>query len=170
MRTPRSRYIRMSTRVLRTVALAAAVSGFVAIAAQAQTIEPTAGQTPEQMAADRTACESQASSQSGYYPSQPAPSAAPSQPVAGQRLAGAARGAAAGAVREERTDKEDREYEDAVGAGAKAGAVAGGVRQRQDRRESRRENRQQEQAYSQKQAAYQQAFTACMTARGYIVQ
>lgn len=170
MRTPRSRYIRMSTRALRTVALAAAVSGFVAISAQAQTIEPMGGQTSEQMASDRTACENQASSQSGYYPSQPAPTATSSQPVAGQRLAGAARGAAAGAVREERTDRDEREYKDAVGAGAKAGAVAGGVRQRQNRRESRRENRQQEQAYSQKQAAYQQAFSACMTARGYTIQ
>lgn len=173
MRTSSSRdkKSRMCGRAPWAVAVAAVVAGFVGATAQAQTtIVPTAGQTPEQMAADRTACDTQAASQSGYHPSQPAPTASPSEPAAGQRLKGAARGAAAGAVREERTDKDEREHEDAVGAGAKAGAVVGGSRQRQDRRESRRETAQEEQAYSQKQAAYQQAFGACMAARGYTVQ
>jgi hypothetical protein len=148
------------------IAFAAAIVTLFASGAQAETtIIPSGAQTPEQAGADTTACQTQAASQSGYHPSQPAPTA--SQPRAGQRLTGAARGAAAGAVREERTDQHEREYEDAVGAGAKAGAVTGGVRHRQDRREARRETAGEEKAYNQKQAAYQQAFSACMAARGY---
>jgi hypothetical protein len=73
-------------------------------------------------------------------------------------------------VREERTDQHEREYEDAVGAGAKAGAVAGGVRHRQDRREARRETAREEKTYNQKQAAYEQAFSACMATRGYTME
>lgn len=161
----------MLARAPRGVAAAAVLASFVTVTAWAETTTvPTAGQTSEQMAADRTACDTQAASQSGYHPSQPAPTASPSQPATGQRVKGAARGAAAGAVREERTDKDEREHEDAVGAGAKAGAVVGGSRQRQDRRDSRQDTAQEQKAYSQKQVAYQQAFTACMTARGYTVQ
>lgn len=156
---------RMLAHAPRGVAAAAVLASFVTLTAWAETtIVPAAGQTSEQMAADRTACDTQAASQSGYHPSQPAPTASSSQPVTGQRVKGAARGAVAGAVREERTDKDERENEDAVGA------VVGGSRQRQDRRDSRRDTAQEQKAYSQKQAAYQQAFTACMTARGYAVQ
>jgi hypothetical protein len=143
----------------------------VSFAAQAQTtFVPTAGQTPEQIGADRTACDTQAAAQSGYHPSQPGPTVTRNQPAVGQRLAGAARGAARGAVREQTTDKSEREIEDPTEAGARAGAAAGGVRQRQGRRETRREAAQQEQTYAQKQTAYKQAFTACMTARGYTIQ
>jgi hypothetical protein len=151
------------------IAFAAVMVAIFASGAEAETtIVPSGGQTSEQMGADWTACETQAASQSGYHPSQPAPTA--SRPAAGQRVSGAARGAAAGAVREERTDQHEREYEDAVGAGAKAGAVTGGVRHRQDRREARRETAREEKAYNQKQAAYQQAFSACMATRGYTME
>ena len=97
------------------IAFAAAIVTLFAAGAQAETtIIPSGAQTADQAGADTTACETQAASQSGYHPSQPAPTA--SRPAAGQRVSGAARGAAAGAVREERTDKHEREYEDAVGA------------------------------------------------------
>jgi hypothetical protein len=129
------------------------------------TITPTAGQTAEQTAADQGACETEAAAQTGYHPSQPAPTMQPTQPVAGQRLAGAARGAAVGAVREQRTDAEDREVEDVTEAGARAGAVAGGVRQRQGRRESRRDAAQEQQAQAQLESAYSEAFRACMTTK-----
>lgn len=151
------------------IAFAAAIVTLFASGAQAETTVAQSGaQMPDQVGADTTACETQAASQSGYHPSQPAPTA--SQPRAGQRLTGAARGAAAGAVREERTDQHEREYEDAVGAGAKAGAVTGGVRHRQDRREARRETAREEKTYNQKQAVYEQAFSACMAARGYTME
>ena len=70
-------------------------------------IYPNAGQTPEQLNQDRAACENQASAQSGYHPSQPVATPAPTRPMAGQRLAGAARGAAAGAVVEGVKEKDE---------------------------------------------------------------
>jgi hypothetical protein len=127
---------------------------------------PTAGQTAEQMTADQSACEAQAAAQTGYHPSQPAPTTQPSQSVRGQRLAGAARGAALGGIREQTSDAEDREIEDVTEAGAKAGVVVGGSRQRQARREARRE----QQTQAQMADAYNQTFTTCMTAKGYDVQ
>ena len=133
-------------------------------------IYPNAGQSPAQLEQDRAACESQAAAQSGYHPSQPAAAPAPTRPMAGQRLAGAARGAAAGAGVEGVRDSDDRELDNPSQAGARAGAMVGASRQRQDRREYRREARQHEAAQSQKQAAFAQSFGACMAARGYSVQ
>lgn len=133
-------------------------------------IYPNAGQTPEQLNQDRTTCDTQAAAQTGYHPSQPVAQPAPTKPAAGQRLAGAARGAARGTVVEGATDKSEREIEDPTAAGAKLGAAAGGARQRQERRETRRETQQQQQAQAQKQAAYTQSFTSCMAAKGYTVQ
>jgi hypothetical protein len=155
-------------------ALLAAGLGLVLLAPQAlraqAMIYPGAGQTPEQMSQDRTACDTQAAAQSGYHPSQAAAAPAPTKPMAGQRLAGAARGAARGAVNKEFTDKDDREIEDPTKAGARLGAAAGGARQRQNRREYRNETQQQQAAQAQKQAAFGQAFNSCMTAKRYTVQ
>jgi hypothetical protein len=134
------------------------------------TIYPNAGQSPAQLDQDRAACESQAAAQSGYHPSQPTASPAPTRPMAGQRLVGAARGAAAGAVVKGVTDEDDREIEDPTKASARAGAVVGASRQRQDRREYRRETRQQQATQSQQQAVFDQSFGACMSSKGYTVQ
>lgn len=152
------------------VALTALGLAVLAPSLHAQMITPTAGQTPEQTAADRSACETQAVAQTGYHPSQPAPTAQSTQPVRGQRLAGAARGAALGGIREQTSDAEDREIEDVTEAGAKAGVVVGGSRQRQGRREARRDAAQEQDAQAQLADADGQAFTACMTAKGYAVQ
>ena len=133
-------------------------------------IYPNAGQTPAQLNQDRAACENQAATQTGYHPSQPVATPAPTKPMAGQRLAGAARGAAAGAVVENNTSKSEREIENPSEAAARAGAVVGGSRQRQGRRENRRETQQQQAAQSQQQAAFGQSFNACMAAKSYTVQ
>ena len=133
-------------------------------------IYPNAGQSPAQLDQDRATCESQAAAQSGYHPGQPAAAPASNRPVAGQRVAGAARGAAAGAVVKGVTDQEDREIEDPTKSGARAGAVVGGSRQRQDRRTNRRDTRQQQTTQSQQQAAFNQSFGACMAGKGYTVQ
>jgi hypothetical protein len=159
----------LTTRTVLAGALGLALLLPQELRAQAM-IYPNAGQTPEQLNQDRAACESQAAAQSGYHPSQPVATPAPTRPMAGQRLAGAARGAAAGAIVEGRTDKSEREIEDPSEAGARAGAVVGGSRQRQDRRENRRATQEQQAAQSQRQAAYGQSFNACMAARGYTVQ
>ena len=159
----------MRPLIVGVMALAAAALTPGAVHAQ-MTITPAAGQSPEQMAADQSACATQAAAQTGYHPSQPGATTQSTERQGGQRLAGAARGAAAGAIREQRTDAEEREFEDATEAGARAGVVAGGVRQRQDRRASRRDAAQEEQAQAEMESAYQQAFEACLTAKGYVAQ
>lgn len=133
------------------------------------TIYPNAGQSPEQMSQDRTACDTQAAAQSGYHPSQPPPVAPAPQP-GGQRLAGAARGTAVGGIRTQTTSKNDRAVENVTGAAAAAGAMAGGARQRQQRRQQTAQTQQQQQAQAQRQTAYNQAFVGCMTAKGYLLQ
>ena len=158
----------MKPLIIVMTALAAAVLTLRALHAQ-MSVTPTSGQTAEQMAADQSACATQAAAQTGYHPAQPAATESMER-RGGQRLAGAARGAAAGAIREQRTDADDREFEDATEAGARAGAVAGGVRQRQDRRESRREAAEAQQTQAEMESAYNQAFKACLTAKGYAVQ
>jgi outer membrane lipoprotein SlyB len=132
------------------------------------TITPAAGQTAEQMSADQAACETEAAARTGYHPSQAAP--APVQSQRGQRVAGAARGAAVGGIVARRTDKSEREVEDPAAAGAAAGVVVGGSRARQERRAAARETGAQQEAFAQQQAAYADAFAACMTARGYTIQ
>ena len=133
------------------------------VATSAQTITPNAGQSAEQVAADQAACAGEAAAQSGYNPAAAPVTAAP---VHGQRLRGAARGAAAGAVREQRTDADEREVEDLTEGAARLGVAAGGARQRQDRRDTRQET----QAAAQGQGAYDDIFRGCLTARGYTVQ
>ena len=142
----------------------------IALAQTPATIVPSQGQTPEQQSADQAACSNEAMAQSGYNPSAPSPSAQPTQPVAGERLRGAARGAAAGAVRESHTDAADREVEDLTEGAARLGAAAGGVRQRTERREVARETQAAEATSAQAQATYNQVFANCMTAKGYAVQ
>jgi hypothetical protein len=159
----------MKPLIIVTTALAVAVLAPQALHAQ-MTMTPTAGQTAEQMAADQSACATQAAAQTGYHPAQPAATAQPTQRMGGQRLAGAARGAAIGGIREQRTDADEREFDDAAEAGARAGAVAGGMRQRQEGRASRRDAAQEQQAQAQTESAYTEAFKACLTAKGYAVQ
>ena len=157
---------------MKSIIVALTALGLAALAPPAlhaqMTITPTVGQTPEQTAADRSACETQAAAQTGYHPSQPAPTS--TQPVRGQQLAGAARGAALGGIREQTSDAEDREVEDVTEAGAKVGVVVGGARQRQGRREARQQAAQEQEAQAQMANAYGLAFTACMTPKGYAVQ
>jgi hypothetical protein len=161
--------MRSFTNYALTGALGVALLAPQPLRAQAM-IYPNAGQSPAQLDQDRAACEAQAAAQSGYHPSQPTAAPAPTRPMAGQRLAGAARGAAAGAVVKGVTDEDDREIEDPTKAGTRAGAVVGASRQRQDRREYRRETRQQQATQSQQQAVFDQSFGACMSSKGYTVQ
>ena len=62
---------------MKPVIVALTALGLAALAPSAphaqMTITPTAGQTPEQTQADQSACETQAAAQTGYHPSQPAP-------------------------------------------------------------------------------------------------
>lgn len=130
--------------------------------AQTKALVPLQGQTTQQMAADQQQCAQQATTQTGYNPSTPPATAG--KPVAGQRVAGAARGAAAGKVISNTTKQ--TETDSAMEAGAKVGAMAGGAQQRQARREQRSQTQQQ-----QGQAtAYSNAVNSCLQSRGYALQ
>src|SRR5262249_37400765 len=112
-----------------------------------------------QMAADQQACISQASAQTGYNPSAP-PTNQAAQAHAGQRVAGAVRGAAAGKAVSNVT--KGSETTGAKEAGAKLGAMSGGAQQPQGRART---------AQSQQQAsAYNAALSACLQSRGYSLQ
>ena len=74
---------------------------------------------PIRWPADQQAAAAQASAQTGYSPSAPPAAAAAPQPVAGRRVAGAARGAAAGKVIS--THHQDVETDAAMEGGAKLG-------------------------------------------------
>jgi hypothetical protein len=160
----------MSNLQIKILIALALVLPSVALAQAPLTIVPNQGQTAEQLAADQATCANQAVAQSGYNPSAPPPTAQATRPVAGERVRGAARGAAAGAIREENTDAADREVKDLTESAARLGAAAGGARQRTERREVRRQTQAAQASSADKHAAYNQVFTSCMTAKGYTVQ
>ncbi|RMH85322.1 hypothetical protein EA796_07375 [Pseudomonas sp. AOB-7] len=133
--------------------------------AQAETLTPLQGQSPEQIQADIASCQAQAGgsqTQSG------------NDGVGGERLRGAAKGAAVGAtaaqIRGNRHDevydrvdddiKQDYRQNQARDAAA-VGMAVGGSRQRQERRENRRNDSAGDNA--------QQAYINCMSGRGYSV-
>lgn len=147
----------------RTVAWAG-VLGLIAggpAMAQAASVVPLKGQTPEQVAADEQQCAAQAASQTGYNP---ATQAAAPTPRVGQRAAGAVRGAAAGKVVSNVT--KNSSTDDAMEGGAKLGAMAGGANQRR----TNRGQRQQQAAEQQNASAYNSSLSACLQGRGYTVQ
>jgi hypothetical protein len=115
-----------ASRTAAAVLFTAVVSvvGVFGVSAWAVTLVPLKGQSPEQMAVDQQECASQATAQTGYNPSAPPPTTSAAQPERGQRLAGAARGAAAGKVVSNIT--KESEPSEATEAGAKLGAMKGG--------------------------------------------
>jgi hypothetical protein len=142
--------------------------GLLGVSAWAATLVPLNGQTPEQMAADQQQCASQATAQSGYDPSAPPPTTSVPPRQAGQRLAGAARGAAAGKVVGH--NAEDVKTSEAKETGAKLGAMKGGAQQRQGRREQRQQGQEQAAQTQQQASAYDDAVSACLQSRGYSFQ
>jgi hypothetical protein len=114
-----------ASRTAAAVLFTAVVSvvGVFGVSAWAVTLVPLKGQSPEQMAVDQQECASQATAQTGYNPSAPPPTTSAAQPERGQRLAGAARGAAAGKVVSNIT--KESETSEATEAGAKLGAMRG---------------------------------------------
>lgn len=137
------------------VLLASALSN-----AQAQSVAPLKGQTPEQIQADTSACQTQATSSST------------SESAQGGRLKGAAAGAAAGAaVAQVRGNQHDEVYDrvdddrqqdyrqDKAKNTAAAGVVVAGSRQRQERRNGE----------DSAPTVDAQAYGNCMSSRGYSV-
>jgi hypothetical protein len=137
----------------------------VALAAPAQkpSAYPAKGQSAQQQSKDDGECGAWAKQNTGVDPAKPPPqTAAAAPPPQGQRVKGAAAGAAIGAI-----------GGNDVGDAAVKGAVVGGVAKRNQAR-----GQQQQAAAQQQQAAatqqqdmgkYWQAYKSCMTGRGYTI-
>jgi len=129
---------------------------------------PQRGQSPQQSSDEFRACQTWASTQTGFNPAAPtATASALPGPSAGAGLVrGGARGAALGAV--------GGAIGGDAGKGAAIGAAVGGLFSLMRRREEQRAFEQQQQAEVQatvqKSDAYNRALDACMSARGYTVR
>ncbi|HZW72245.1 MAG TPA: hypothetical protein VFF43_01805 [Caldimonas sp.] len=127
----------------------------IAFAAQAQkpVAYPAKGQSASQQSKDDGECLAWAKSNTGIDPA--APAAPPPPQQGGQRVKGAAVGAAVGAI-----------GDNDVGNAAAKGAVVGGVAKRNQRRGAEQQAAAQSQ---QNLGTYYKAYGACMGGRGYTV-
>jgi uncharacterized protein YcfJ len=133
----------------------------VAFAQQFPAAYPAKGQSQDKQASDQSACNSWARS-NAQTQAVPAQQTGPAV-GGGQRVGGAMRGAAAGAV------IGGVGHGDAgrgAAVGATAGVVAGGVRARHAKRE---QNQASANVQSQNDASLAQAYGSCMKGRGYTV-
>jgi hypothetical protein len=156
------------------VALSAAVaiaSGGPA-AAQQPIAYPAKGQAPQQQQKDNGECQVWAKQTTGIDPAAvaqaPAP-AAPSGPAVGggERVGGAARGAAGGAM----IGAIAGDAGEGAAVGAIVGTMAGGARARRNRAAQQQQATQQHQAQQQNLiGTYNRAFAACMEGRGYTIK
>jgi len=127
---------------------------------------PSKGQSTQQQQKDDGACYSWAKSNTGIDPATASTAPPPQSGPAvggGERVGGAARGAAGGAVIGAIAGDAGK----GAAIGATAGTMAGGARARQNRRA------QQSNAQAQSQGAvdtYNRAWAACMQGRGYSIQ
>ncbi|BAN27929.1 putative uncharacterized protein (plasmid) [Caballeronia insecticola] len=127
---------------------------------------PAKGQSAQQQQNDDGACYSWAKSNTGIDPAMASTAPPPQGGAAvggGQRVGGAARGAAGGAAIGAIAGDAGK----GAAVGAVAGTMAGGARARQEKRA------QQANAQAQSQGAmttYYRAWGACMQGRGYSIQ
>lgn len=147
-------------------------------------IYPAKGQSAKQQDQDRYECHSWARGQSGFNPTQPAPSAAPTQTATAATTSASssrapvssmAAGAMGGAAVAELTHHD-------AGRGAAAGALGGALIQRVKQQQAAQQQQakqqaaqqqassQQAAARGQQRATYERAMGACMEGRGYTVK
>jgi hypothetical protein len=136
-------------------------------AAQQPVVYPAKGQSAQQQSQDETQCNAWAKQSTGIDPAVVASSPPPQQtgPAVGggQRVGGAARGAAGGAAIGAIAGDAGK----GAAAGAVVGTMAGGRRARQQ------QAAQQQQAHAQQQGAiqtYYRAYGACLEGRGYTIK
>jgi hypothetical protein len=172
----------MQDRALAILAIVA-VACFATASAQAGGVQPTKGQSPEQMQKDVAECQALATQSSGFNPSAAPAPVASAPPQVGGRAKGAvvagAAGAAAAEVRgqqrggeayDQASDEAKQEYrQNQAKSAAAAGAVVGASKQRQDRRATRGAEQQQAAETQSKAAAYDQANQGCLVGRGYTI-
>ena len=152
----------MTTWKLPLVAALALAAAPVDAPAQKPSAYPAKGQSAEQQGTDDAQCLAWARQTTGVDPAAPAPPPPQTGPQ-GERLRGAARGAAGGAVIGELVDGDSSK---GAGIGATAGVLAGGARARHHQAAHAQ---QAQAAQQQKTGAYYQAYSACMQGRGYTV-
>jgi hypothetical protein len=134
--------------------------------AQRPVVYPAKGQSAEQQQKDQGECDVWARQTTGIDPVAVAAAAPPPQGSTvggGQRLGGAARGAAGGAL----VGAIAGDAGTGAAAGAVVGTMAGGRRARQQHAQ------QQQAAEAQKQqtiSTYYRAFSACLEGRGYAIK
>ena len=130
-------------------------------------IFPNEGQTPEQQASDRGACEGWARQQTGFDPMTASSAPPPSgQATQGGVVRGGARGAATGAVIGAIAGDAGR----GAAMGAAAGGLFGGMRRQDQRRQQEAQQRNWQAQQDQARANYMRAFGACMEGKGYTVR
>jgi hypothetical protein len=146
------------------VALVALAASSTIAWAQKPVAYPAKNQDAKQQGSDDSQCLAWSKQTTGIDPA--AASAAPPPPSGphGERMAGALRGAAGGAVIGEVADGDSSK---GAGVGAAAGVLAGGARAR---RNHAAQAQQAQAAQTQTMNTYYRAYTACMEGRGYTVE
>jgi hypothetical protein len=145
----------------------AVLSFACAAAAQKPIVYPAKGQSMQQQSQDEAQCAAWAKQSTGIDPAVVAASPPPQQtgPAlgGGQRLGGAARGAAGGAA----VGAIAGDAGKGAAAGAVVGTMAGGRRARQQQAEQNQQAQGQQQELIQ---TYYRGFGACMEGRGYTIK
>jgi hypothetical protein len=144
------------------VAVGTSLALSASVAAQQQFIYPSKGQSAEQQKTDEYACHQWAVQQTGFDPTMPKTTTAPTAtgPAKGSAMKGAVAGAVVGEV-----------AGDNAGAGAAVGAVAARAASgRQAAAQAQQQQQAAAQKTQQKQATYTRARTACLEGRGYTVK
>lgn len=156
----------MIPRLIMSAAVFATLTSAPVIAQQV--IYPAKGQSAAQQQKDEAECYTWAKGQTGYDPAQGThyASAPPQQEVGGERIRGAARGAAGGALIGAIAGDAGK----GAAIGAVGGTMVGGARQRRKRDENEQAAAQYQQAAGQQQQNFQRAYGACFEGRGYTVR
>nr|WP_235851036.1 YMGG-like glycine zipper-containing protein [Paraburkholderia piptadeniae] len=137
--------------------------------AQQPIFYPAKGQSQQKQANDMSQCQSWVTQNTGVNPAVLAQNAANQPPPpqqSGQRLRGAAGGAATGAAIGAIAGDAGK----GAAAGAIAGTVVGGSRQRRQAAAAQEQQQAAQQQTSQQMATWNRALAACMNGRGYTVQ
>lgn len=127
--------------------------------AQKPSAYPAKGQDPQQQGTDDTQCLAWAKQDTGVDPAAVAATPPPPTGPRGERLVGAARGAAAGVVIGDSSQS--------ARTGATVGALAGG---HQARKNKAAQAQQAQASKTQAMDTYYRAYGACMQGRGYTVK
>ena len=152
----------------RITAIAVGLAACVLVgAAQADVyVYPKPGQSQESFESDQYACHNWATQQTGFNPAAPPAAAAPPPPATGGAVRGGARGAAVGAVGGAIAGDAGK----GAAVGAAVGGTAGAVRQNRYNREVAAASQQQQAQQQAGYANYEKAYGACLSGRGYSVK